>query len=128
MFNVLSLVVAVAAVSAFATPASEIVRRQTMTGGEATFYFQGGAAGACGNVFPDSAFIVAEQAARFTLSDCGRQVRVTNTQNGKSVVATVEDRCPGCQGNPNSLDLSQAAFDAIGDEAQGVIPISWVFL
>ncbi|KZV72796.1 hypothetical protein PENSPDRAFT_683372 [Peniophora sp. CONT] len=129
MFNVLSLVVvAIAAVSAFATPAGELVRRQTITGGEATFYFQGGVAGACGKVFPDSALIVAEQAGRFKASDCGRKVRITNTQNGKTVTATVEDKCPGCQGNPNSLDLSKAAFDAIASEAQGVVPISWVYL
>lgn len=68
------------------------------------------------------------EAGRFKASDCGRKVRITNTQNGKTVTATVEDKCPGCQGNPNSLDLSKAAFDAIASEAQGVVPISWVYL
>ena len=53
---------------------------------------------------------------------------MTNTQNGKSVVATVADQCPGCQGNPNSLDLSQGAFDAIADEAQGVVPIEYTYV
>ena len=53
---------------------------------------------------------------------------MTNTQNGKSVVATVADQCPGCQGNPNSLDLSQGAFDQIADESEGVVPITWEYL
>lgn len=118
----------------------------------ATYYLQGGVAGACGTVYPDSALIVAERAycslpltiqshkqlnlilfvntesQRFTLADCGRQVQVTNTQNGQSVVATVADECPGCQGNPNSLDLSEGAFEAIADLSAGVVPISWVYL
>ena len=55
-------------------------------------------------------------------------MRVTNTQNGKSVVATIADRCPTCQNNPSSLDLSQGAFDAIADESQGVVPISYTYL
>ncbi|KZV72798.1 hypothetical protein PENSPDRAFT_575512, partial [Peniophora sp. CONT] len=93
-----------------------------------TFYFQGGVAGACGQVNPDSAFIVAEQAQRYKASDCGRQVRVTNNNNGKSVVAKVADKCPGCQGNANSLDLSQGAFDAIAAEATGIVPITWEYL
>ncbi|KZV72789.1 barwin-like endoglucanase [Peniophora sp. CONT] len=113
--------VLVAAASSFAAPAGMTMRRQsvgqTLTGGSATFYFQGGAAGSCGNVNPDSALIVAVQAQSYNAANCGRQVRVTNTQNGRSVVATIADRCPTCQNNPNSLDLSQGAFDAIADEA-----------
>ncbi|VDC05954.1 unnamed protein product [Peniophora sp. CBMAI 1063] len=133
MFDFGSLVVvAIAAVSAIATPTGENVRRQAIgqpiTGGEATFYFQGGVAGACGQVNPDSALIVAEQAQRFKQSDCGRRVQVTNTQNGRTVVATVADECPGCQGNANSLDLSQGAFDQIADESQGIVPITWEYL
>ncbi|KAI0027919.1 RlpA-like double-psi beta-barrel-protein domain-containing protein-containing protein, partial [Vararia minispora EC-137] len=93
-----------------------------------TFYFQGGGIGSCGQANPDSALIVAVQAQRYNPSLCGRTVQVTNTQNGRSVTATVADRCPTCQNNPNSLDLSQAAFDAIADETQGVVPIQWQFL
>ena len=53
---------------------------------------------------------------------------MTNTQNGKSVVATVADQCPGCQGNPNSLDLSVGAFTQIATEAEGIVPISYTYL
>lgn len=54
------------------------------------------------------------------------RVSVTNTQNGQSVNITMEDKCPGCAAD--SLDLSVGAFTAIGQEAQGVLPISWYFL
>ena len=57
---------------------------------------------------------------------CGKQVIITNTQNGKTVTVTVADDCPTCQ-NDNSIDLSVAAFDAIANESEGVVPISWVF-
>ncbi|VDC05955.1 unnamed protein product [Peniophora sp. CBMAI 1063] len=133
MFSALPLVfVALAASTAFAAPAEESVRRQDagqpITGGFATYYFPSGVAGPCGQGFPDSAFIVAEQAQRWKVSDCARQVRVTNNNNGKSVVAIVEDRCPGCQGNANSLDLSVGAFTAIADESEGIVPITWEYI
>jgi expansin (peptidoglycan-binding protein) len=86
-----------------------------------------GGTGSCGNVFPDTAKIVAVQIDRMNSSLCGKKVEITNTANGKTVIATVEDTCPGCKG-PNSLDLSHGAFDAIGVEATGVLPISWKFL
>ncbi|VDC05956.1 unnamed protein product [Peniophora sp. CBMAI 1063] len=134
MFNFATLVaVAVAALSVSATPAAEIERRQAIgqpiTGGSATYYFQNGVRGACGGTNPDNAAVVAEQAIRYgTGADCHRKVRVTNTQNGKTVDAVVADRCEGCQGNPNSLDLSVYAFTQIADEAQGIVPITWEFL
>ncbi|KAI0035912.1 RlpA-like double-psi beta-barrel-protein domain-containing protein-containing protein [Vararia minispora EC-137] len=99
-----------------------------IAGGEATFFDQGGAAGSCGNVNPDSAKIVAVQELRMSSSLCGKKVLIINTDNNKQVEATVADTCPTCQGNKNSLDLSHGAFDAIADEALGVVPIKWMFL
>ncbi|KAM0751599.1 barwin-like endoglucanase [Meredithblackwellia eburnea MCA 4105] len=101
------------------------------TGGKATFYNQYGVAGACGKVNSDDALIVALQIDRYgsgsnNAPDCGRTVVVTNTANGKSVVATVADACPGCE-NENSLDLSIGAFGKIGDYDTGVLSISWYF-
>ncbi|CEQ39171.1 SPOSA6832_00659, partial [Sporobolomyces salmonicolor] len=123
-----------------------------ITGGYATFYYQYGAYGACGKVdplplallstpsshyfasqiYPDSSPIVALAIARYgtgsnNAPDCGRQVEIKNDDNGKTVVATVADACPGCA-NYNSLDLSTGAFDQIADEATGVVPISWKFI
>ncbi|GAA5918242.1 hypothetical protein JCM1841_005326 [Sporobolomyces salmonicolor] len=103
-----------------------------ITGGYATFYYQYGAYGACGKIYPDSSPIVALAIARYgtgsnNAPDCGRQVEIKNDDNGKTVVATVADACPGCA-NYNSLDLSTGAFDQIADEATGVVPISWKFI
>lgn len=103
-----------------------------LTGGKATFFYQYGAYGACGKIHADSDKIVALQMARYgsgsnNAPDCGRQVEIKNDANGKTVVATVADACPGCA-NYNSLDLSVGAFDAIGDQATGVLDISWKFI
>jgi rare lipoprotein A (peptidoglycan hydrolase) len=57
---------------------------------------------------------------------CGKSVRITNTDNGKTVTALVADMCPTCV-NGNSIDLSRAAFRSIADEATGIVPISWTF-
>lgn len=48
----------------------------------------------------------------------GTQVRVTNKNNGKSVVVRVVDRCR-C-----SIDLSQGAFSQIGSLSSGRVPVS----
>ncbi|KAG8876715.1 hypothetical protein FRB98_007087 [Tulasnella sp. 332] len=90
--------------------------------GKATYYFQSGVAGACGQVNPDTALIGAMNAAQYP-GTCGESVVVTNTQNGKFVTIRIEDLCPGCAAN--SLDLSVAGFGAIGAEADGVLPIVW---
>ncbi len=47
----------------------------------------------------------------------GTQVRVTNRNNGRSVVVRVVDRC-SC-----SIDLSQAAFRQIGSLGAGRVPV-----
>jgi rare lipoprotein A (peptidoglycan hydrolase) len=58
---------------------------------------------------------------------CGKQVKITNTANQKTVTVTIEDACPTCENN-NSIDLSVAAFKAIADLATGEVPISWSFV
>lgn len=100
--------------------------------GHATFYFQDGVAGACGNVHGDDELIVAMDTRRYgntgKKSDlCGKQVKITNTANGKSVVATVQDACPGCD-SPDSIDLSEGTFTKIGEKDTGILPISWSFV
>ena len=51
--------------------------------------------------------------------------RSSNTANGKTVVATVQDECPTCNVGTiaNDLDLSLAAFNAIGDQNTGVVRV-----
>ncbi|GAA5822960.1 hypothetical protein JCM11251_004437 [Rhodosporidiobolus azoricus] len=93
--------------------------------GRGTYYFQGGAAGSCGVYNSDSAYIVAVNSAQMNSGLCGKTVHIKNTANGQTVTATVADTCPSC--SYGSLDLSEAAFGAIGSYGSGVLPISWSF-
>ncbi|KIK19348.1 hypothetical protein PISMIDRAFT_30334 [Pisolithus microcarpus 441] len=97
------------------------------SGGFATFFYQNGNAGACGQVNPDTAFICAMDSALYSSSLCGKQVQITNTDNGQSVTVTVADECPTCA-NANSIDLSVAAFEAIADLSTGQVPITWQYV
>ncbi|CAE7126338.1 unnamed protein product [Rhizoctonia solani] len=102
-----------------------------ITGGSATFFKQGGVAGACGTVHDDYDKVVALDYRRYgdtgkKSSDCGRTVVITNTKNGKTVTAKVADACPTCT-NENCLDLSLGAFDQIATREEGMVPIAWHF-
>lgn len=104
------------------------------TGGYATYFYQGGNAGACGQVHSDSDKVIAIDSNGYwsdfgsgQASDlCGKWINIKNTNNGKTVTAMVADVCPTCN-NANSLDLSVGAFTAIASESDGMVPISWSF-
>jgi rare lipoprotein A len=51
----------------------------------------------------------------------GTMIKITNTTNGKSVVARVNDRGPHVKGR--IVDLSKSAFSSIADAASGVISV-----
>lgn len=53
----------------------------------------------------------------------GTKVRVTNPDTGQSVVVRINDRGPYISGR--CLDLSVAAFDAIGNLDRGHMPVNW---
>ncbi|KAG8996902.1 hypothetical protein FRB94_011001 [Tulasnella sp. JGI-2019a] len=98
--------------------------------GKATFYTQNGVAGACGQKHPDSALIGAMNKSMYespmkgsVSSWCGKSVKITNTDNGKSVTVLIADECPDCA--HGSIDMSTGAFNKIGNPATGVLPISW---
>lgn len=98
------------------------------SGGVATYFYQKGNAGACGTVHSDDAMICAMDSARYQASNlCGKQVRITNKNNGKTIVVTVADECPTCI-NSNSIDLSLGAFTQIATIAEGQVPIVWEFV
>lgn len=102
-----------------------------ITGGFATYYWQNGNAGACGNYHSDWDYIGAIDIAWYGDDSqqsqyCGRSVTITNLNNGKSVTITVADVCPTCD-TSNSFDLSYGAFTAIASEADGEVPITWYF-
>ncbi|KAF9052892.1 RlpA-like double-psi beta-barrel-protein domain-containing protein-containing protein [Panaeolus papilionaceus] len=115
-----------------AAPASNSGNSSLNTGGFATFFYQNGNAGACGNFHSDNDMIAAIDAARYgdlgkKSSLCGKKVTLTNTKNGKSVTVTIADACPTCK-NSNSIDLSVGAFKAIAPLSDGLVPITWKFV
>jgi len=94
-------------------------------GGQATFFTQNDTPGACGVIHQDSDLICALDSAIFNLDLCGKSVFI---QSGdQSVTVTVADECPSCK-NRNSIDLSKGAFDQLGSESTGVLPIEWKFV
>jgi hypothetical protein len=104
---------------------------EVISGGFATFYEQGGVAGACGNFHSDNDFVAALQLERYgdedsVSSHCGRTLHITNTLNGHSVDVTVVDACPTCV-NGNCVDLSPAAFEQLATFEEGMVPIEWTF-
>ncbi|KIK68502.1 hypothetical protein GYMLUDRAFT_35932 [Collybiopsis luxurians FD-317 M1] len=111
---------------------NSVERRETFSGGFATYFWQNGVAGACGTVHSDSDMISAIDVARYgdtgTESElCGKYVKITNTNNQKTVTVMIADACPTCN-NDNSIDLSYGAFTSIATEAEGMVPITWEFV
>jgi rare lipoprotein A len=51
----------------------------------------------------------------------GSNVKVTNTNNGKSVIIKINDRGPFAKGR--IIDLSKSAFNSIGNTSSGVINV-----
>jgi hypothetical protein len=96
--------------------------------GEMTYYATG--LGACGWTNKDSDFITAVAASlydSFGLSNgskvCGRKVKIF--YGGKSITATVVDRCVGCA--QNDLDLSPSAFSALASQDIGRTKMTWTW-
>ncbi|WAR56288.1 hypothetical protein PtB15_7B134 [Puccinia triticina] len=97
-------------------------------GAKATFFYQEGGIGACGTANSDSTPLVALPPGLYANgAHCGKDVMIMNTANGKSVTAKVQDMCPGCP-SPTSLDMSTGAYNAIGAQETGVLPIQWGFI
>jgi expansin (peptidoglycan-binding protein) len=101
------------------------------SGGFATFFYQNGNPGACGNYHSDYDLIAAIDIDRYgdtgsVSSLCGQTVQITNTNNGNSVTVVIADACPSCA-NSNSIDLSVGAFQAIASLSDGEVPIVWSF-
>lgn len=105
-------------------------KQSSYTGGFATYYYQDGYAGDCGHVYKDADFVGAIDQKRYGHTSpselCGRRVKITNTGNEKSVIITIAGSCPTC-GNPNSFDLSIAAFQSIAAIEEEKVPIIWSF-
>jgi len=86
--------------------------------GKASYYakkFQGRST-ASGEKFDQRKLTAAHKKLPF-----GTKLRVTNTQNGKSVIVRVNDRGPFVKGR--IVDLSRSAFTKIGDTKTGVLSV-----
>jgi rare lipoprotein A len=79
--------------------------------------FEGGSMTASGEHYNPGALTAASPSLPF-----GTLVRVTNRNNGRSVVVRINDRGPFTGGR--SIDLSQAAAAEIGMIGSGVAPVS----
>ncbi|KAF5315719.1 hypothetical protein D9611_004744 [Ephemerocybe angulata] len=114
------------------TASSERTSATVNSGGYATYFYQNGVAGACGKVHSDSDMIAAIDGDRYgnmnaVSSQCNKQVKLTNSNNGKSVTVTIVDACPTCA-NSNSIDLSKGAFEKIAPLSDGMVPITWSYV
>lgn len=76
---------------------------------------------ASGEIFDNSKLTAANRTIPF-----GTKIKVTNLNNGKEVVVRINDRGPFHASR--SLDMSKAAFVAIGDAKSGKIPVKYEIL
>lgn len=86
--------------------------------GKASFYHDkyNGRKAADGSVFYQTAMTCASNVYKL-----GSMIRVTNTENGKSVTVKVTDT--GAFGFPKLVDLSKSAFSQIASLKQGIIKV-----
>ena len=73
---------------------------------------------ASGEIFSNSKLTAANRTLPF-----GTNIKVTNLRTGKSVIVKVNDRGPFH--SSRAIDLSKAAFDAIGNTKRGTMPIEY---
>ncbi|TKY84792.1 hypothetical protein EX895_005872 [Sporisorium graminicola] len=89
--------------------------------GQATYFYQNGNPGSCGQWNSDSTPLVAVNSAQMSDDLCGQTVWIQ--ANGKTISAVVADTCPTC--DSGSLDLSTGAFEQLSGLDAGVVPITW---
>jgi rare lipoprotein A len=100
-------------------PRTHVADAALYQSGLATWYGPGfdGRRTACGYTFSST-----EHTAASNSLPCGAVVTVTNVDTGHAVTVTVTDR--GAFQYPVIIDLSPAAFNAIGDTYHGVINVT----
>ncbi|PWZ00159.1 hypothetical protein BCV70DRAFT_160857 [Testicularia cyperi] len=116
-FTTLAVTALAAASAVIAAPA----QKRAGGSGQATYFYQGGNPGSCGQYSSDSDSVVAVNSAQMDSSLCGQKVWIKNGE--KVIEATIQDTCPTC--SYGSLDLSVGAFQQISDLNAGMVPISW---
>ncbi|KAI0071513.1 hypothetical protein K474DRAFT_1712396 [Panus rudis PR-1116 ss-1] len=117
-----SLVATLAIAAAYLGAASAAPAAAQFTG-DATWFNP--ATGACGRFNTDNDLVVALSPSEYSGgARCFQNIQAT--YQGKSVVATVVDLCPGC--GSGSIDLSPAAFQRLASLDVGRIHgVTWNF-
>ncbi|PLW20050.1 hypothetical protein PCANC_10148 [Puccinia coronata f. sp. avenae] len=121
-----AFVIMLSVYSCIGAPISERRNRlERRYSGKATWFIPD--TGACGDVNSESDYIVAMNQPQYKGgSPCHKIVSIKNLANGRTVKAKVTDECPEC--HYGALDLSPAAFKALGNMDDGILPISWHFV
>ncbi|KAF2742540.1 hypothetical protein M011DRAFT_472131 [Sporormia fimetaria CBS 119925] len=117
-----------------APPANPPTNGGNMRQGKMTVYDTHNADGACGRKLSDVGYTAAIPASQWGddiwgspdningNAWCGQKIKIT--YNGKTIDATVQDKCPGC--DPNQVDVTRAAWnDVTNNEPQGKVDVSW---
>ncbi|KIJ46271.1 hypothetical protein M422DRAFT_102028, partial [Sphaerobolus stellatus SS14] len=88
----------------------------------ATYFWQKGHAGACGQVHQDWDYVVALYTSNYhNGAHCWKKVLITDERTGATAVGVVADECPTCRG-PGSIDLSKSLFDIFAPTRDGTFP------
>ncbi|KAH9450920.1 hypothetical protein Pst134EA_017531 [Puccinia striiformis f. sp. tritici] len=92
--------------------------------GKATWFYPN--IGACGDTNSKFDYIIAMNHVQYGNGQlCHKSVQIVNEATGKSVVAKITDKCPGC--DYGSVDLSPAVFKELGELKTGTLPVTWNF-
>jgi len=97
--------------------------------GQGTFFDPG--QGACGSYAGRNDSIVALNKDQYGnvdaySPDCFRTIQITNTANGRTANAIIQDACPTCA--YGALDLSPFLFGVLAESFdQGIIPLMWYY-
>ena len=105
------------------TSTSTATSKSKVIDGKASYYanmFQGRKT-ANGQIFDQGKLTAAHRTLPF-----GTKVKVTNINNHKSVIVTINDRGPFIRGR--IIDLSSSAFKAIGNPRTGVLNVTMEIL
>jgi len=112
-----------------ANPSATTCTSAAPCSGDMTYYDASAGTGACGwnNDTMTEAVIALPYEFMGTQSNgnsyCGKTVTIS--YGGKTVEATVVDKCMGCKGK--SIDLSNHAFDQLAEESLGRVTCEWYF-
>lgn len=110
-------------VKPISVPTSTSTSKSKVIDGKASYYanmFQGRKT-ANGQIFDQGKLTAAHRTLPF-----GTKVKVTNINNHKSVIVTINDRGPFIRGR--IIDLSSSAFKAIGNPRTGVLNVTMEIL